>query len=237
MRIPFAYIIESKDHLYVGSKYGVDAHPSILLKTYFTSSKYAKPLILKNLEGWKITSIYEATSTQDALRQEMEWQLLNRHDSRLLNKSINRAEGKWINYGAMSIESRKKLSDSKKGKPASKVTIEAARLANTGRRCPNHVRDHLRKIKTGIPRNETDRKAISEAMKNNGACVGAKNPNAFMWVLMSPNGKFHSQPSHLAGREFISSLGLSYQMISKFLKEGKDFTGKQKGWSIVTKSR
>jgi hypothetical protein len=238
MRIPYTYIISSTDgHLYVGSKYGVDAHPDKLLKSYFTSSNYAKPLILEDPSKWSIIRLREGETTEEVVAVEMEWQMEHRYNKGLLNKSINRAQGKWVNYGPKSDAARRKLSDTKKGKPASRATIEAARQANLGRACPEHVKEALRVAKTGVPRSEVVRTNISAAMKRNQTSVGAKNSNTTKWTLRSPDDVVFTQPETLSGKEFIQGLGLSYQMLIKFRSKNQVFGGKLTGWEVLDCSR
>ena len=238
MRIPYTYILESTDgHLYVGSKYGVDANPENLLKTYFTSSKYARPLILEDVSKWKIIRLQEGKTTEEVVAREMDWQREFRHNKGMLNKSINRAQGKFVNYGPKSDETRRKISNALKGKPISTKTIEAARLANTGRKCPEHVKNILRETKIGVPRNIEVRKRISATMSANRSSVGSKNANTTTWVLRDPSGVMFNQPANLTGRAFIESLGLSYQMLIKFRKDERPFSGNLTGWEIISCSR
>lgn len=238
MRIPYTYILSSTDgHLYVGSKYSKDAHPNQLLRTYFTSSKHARPLILEDLSKWSVLRLQEGKDTDEVVQREMEWQLEFRHYKGMLNKSINRAEGKWVNHGPMSMETRLKMSTTKKGISPPRVTIEAARRANLNRKCPDHVKSILRDIKTGVPRTAEERKNISEAMIRNQSTVGSKNPNTTRWTLEDPSGKVINQSESMTGKEFIDSLGLSYQMLLKFRSKDLPFSGKWKGWRILFCSR
>lgn len=244
MRIPYTYIISSTDgHLYVGSKYGQDAHPNNLLKTYFTSSKHAKPLILEDPSKWSIVRLQEGKTTEEVVALEMEWQMEHRYNKGMLNKSINRAQGKWVNYGPKSDETRQKMSEARRGRANTPEVAAAIGLKNRGRKrtaemCAVFKQrnkeywdtvDDTRRAELG--------KAISSAMKANGTSVGAKNANTTRWVLRSPSGEDFTQPETMSGKEFIQSLGLSYQMLIKFRSKNLVFGGKLTGWEVIECSR
>jgi len=243
MRIPFAYIIKSKTHIYVGSKYSADAHPSQLLTSYFTSSKYAKPMILQDLENWTIERLYEASSTEDALAKEMEWQLEFKNQQGLLNKCINRAEGKWVNFGPKTDETKRKISESRKGYRNPPEVAKAIGLKNKGKIRSKSTKDLCRQLALNRWKNRDEEtrskigETISKTMKLRGTSSGVKNSNITRWVLKSPSGEIICQPSDKTGRQFISDLGLSYQMIVKCRSKNLPFTGKQFGWEVVSSSR
>ncbi|WP_407305330.1 hypothetical protein [Acinetobacter sp.] len=244
MRIPFAYVIESTDgHIYVGSRYCINAHPSQLLTTYFTSSNYAKPIILENISKWKITRLYETHSTEDALRKEMEWQLELRYNKGLLNKSINRANGKWVNYGPKSEETKRKISASRMGLRNTPEVAAKIGLKNLGKRKSQKEIIDASNRKTTYWNNLSHNQRqdvgnnISVGMKLHGTSKGSKNANTTKWVLLSPAGETFTQPENQSGKEFIQSLGLSYQMLMKYRKQQLPFGGKLKGWQVVFCSR
>lgn len=89
MTIPFAYVIVSDDNeLYVGSRYGKNVNPSQLLSTYFTSSKYVRPKILKNKAAWKILRIETHLTAKDAVAAESAWQHEFKKHPGILNRRI-----------------------------------------------------------------------------------------------------------------------------------------------------
>lgn len=147
-RVPFSYIIESIDgDLYVGSRYGVTCHPSQLLVSYFTSSRYVKPLILKDPSKWNIVRLVACASTQDAVNLECEWQMEFMHSNRLMNRRLN--NGKFISHGPKSDKTRRKISESRlamKIVPSSE-TREKLRLSSTGRTLSDASREKLSRSK------------------------------------------------------------------------------------------
>jgi hypothetical protein len=244
MRIPYTYILESVNgHLYVGSKYGVDANPENLLKTYFTSSKYARPLILEDVSKWKIIRLQEGKTTEEVVAREMDWQLEFKHHKGMLNKSINRAQGKWINYGPKSDETRRKISEARRGRANTPEVAAAIGLKNRGLKRTAETRALIKQRNREYwdtvddSRRAALGKAISASMKMNGTSVGAKNANTTKWILRSPDGVVLSQPENLSGKEFIQGLGLSYQMLIKFRSKNQVFSGKLAGWEVLDCSR
>lgn len=57
------------------------------------------------------------------------------------------------------------------------------------------------------------------------------------WVLKDPNGKIFKQPKNQSGAVFVKSLGLNYLYLLKFRRNNLPFTGRLKGWEIVSCDR
>lgn len=237
MRTPFVYIIENKDgQIYVGSRYGANCHPSQLLTSYFTSSKYVKPMIKANPESWRIMRLVECSSTSEAVQIECEWQLEFQHNKLLLNRRVN--NGKFINHGPMSDETRQKIS---KTRTALKIHLsEETKLklseSSTGRKWADASRQKLSASKRGQSQTIETRTRISKSLME--SVRGAGNPNTTWWVLQDPHGNILHQPKDMTGRQWIESLGLSYQYLLKMLKDNKRPTsGKLAGWVVISRQK
>lgn len=237
MRIPFTYLIQHElGSLYVGSRYGANCHPSQLLTTYFTSSKYVKPMILANPASWKIVRLVACSTTEEAVQLECEWQLEFRHDKRLLNKRTN--NGKFINHGVMSDSTRNKISATRiqrNIRPSEETRIKLS-LACMGRIWTEESKQKLRESKMGHTPTLETRLKISTTLSD--SLRGAKNPNTTRWVLQDPQGQILCQPDEMTGRQWIESLGLSYQYLLKVLKTGiQPTSGKLVGWRVVSRQK
>jgi predicted GIY-YIG superfamily endonuclease len=84
-----------------------------------------------------------------------------------------------------SIATRKKMSDAKKGKPASNQAIEAARLINTGRKMPPEFGEKTRQRLLGTKLSLETRLKISEATKGRIAHNKGKSPSIEVRAKMS----------------------------------------------------
>jgi hypothetical protein len=79
--------------------------------------------------------------------------------------------------------------------------------------------------------------AISSSMKRRESSKGVNNRNLTRWVLKNPSGEIIDQPSDQTGRQFIESLGLSYQMLIKFRSKNLPLSGMWLGWEVVSTTR
>ena len=237
MRVPFTYLIENESgSLYIGSRYGANCHPSQLLTTYFTSSKYVRPLVVANPTSWKIVRLVTCSTTEEAVQRECEWQLEFRHDERLLNKRTN--NGKFINHGVMSDSTRNKISATRieRNIRPSEETRTKLSLAGMARVWTEESRMKLRESKRGRTPSLETRLKISTTLSD--SISGAKNPNTTKWVLQDPQGQILYQPDEMSGRQWIESLGLSYQYLLKVLKTGiQPTSGKLVGWRVISRQK
>lgn len=181
---PYVYLISWKalDVHYCGSRYSHDCHPSDLWKTYFTSSDYVKLFREENGEPDHIEILKEFDVAEDAKSYEeqklIEFDVLNKDN--WLNKNIC---GKHIGFfGPHSEESKRKISDSKKGKKRKPFSEEhrrnlskACKGENNGRYGAIVSEETRKKISnnrkgitswnSGIIMSEEHRRKISEARK------------------------------------------------------------------------
>lgn len=237
MRIPFTYIIgDDSGYIYVGCRYGANCHPSQLLTTYFTSSKYVKPLIQSDPSRWKILRLKQCASTEEAVATECEWQLEYVKHKKMLNKRTN--NGKFINHGKMSDETRMKISSTRmqRGIKPSEETKLKLKIASTGRKMSEKSKQKLSQSKMGQTQTLEVRTKISQSLTK--TLTGSRNPNTTRWVLQTPTGEILTQPKNLTGRIWIESLGLSYQYLLKTIKQGKmPSSGKLVGWRVISRQK
>lgn len=237
MRTPFVYIIENDaGQIYVGCRYGANCHPSQLLTSYFTSSRYVKPMIISNPQAWRVMRLVECSSTNEAVQIECQWQLEFRYHKSLLNKRTN--NGKFINHGPMSDETRRKISETRKAhqiKPSDETKRKLS-LASKKRKWTDASRQKLSASKTRQHQTVETRAKISKSLTE--SIKGAGNPNTTWWILQDPTGKILHQPKDMTGRQWIESLGLSYQYLLKLLKTNKQPTsGKLVGWTVISRQK
>ena len=160
---PFVYIIKVLDigKYYVGSRTRKGCTPDELGKKYFTSSKTVAPLWKSNPNNIQIVEVYQCASNHDALI--LEDIIIKDHalaSSDFLN--IGRGGHQWNFSGITyqhSEETRKKISESNKGKPQSQEKRDKIRLSRIGKEPWN-------KGKTGLQsHSEESKKKMSEQRK------------------------------------------------------------------------
>jgi len=120
-RIPFTYRIYCRPtgQYYYGSRYSKHCHPSQLWKTYYTSSKVVKQLILEHGEDAfdvKITKTFESKE----LAREWEYRFLCKVKASVNKQWLNQhnGDGNFLNKGGLKLseEHRKKISNANLGK-------------------------------------------------------------------------------------------------------------------------
>ena len=172
-------------------------HPSkVIGVTYFSSSKGAsgKEFIedQKNTPQnykYKIVQIFE--TSEEAINREI--RLHNKFDVKKHPKFINKANqttNKFDTTGTvMSIESRKKMSLARRGKPKT----EKHRLAMSGRKHTEEEISKISKALKGLVKSEEHRKKLSEASKISSK--GEKN-SRFKQYYHTPWGIFELMDLH-----------------------------------------
>jgi hypothetical protein len=161
--IPFTYLIHCTvtDQYYYGSRYGRRCHPSSLWTSYFTSSKVVKQLILEHGKDAFTVSVRKTFDTPEEARrweskflnkvkaaQSDKW--LNQHNAdekfyckghhgnlgkkhtKEHNENISKGQ-RGIKRNPFSEEHRKKLSESRIGKPLSVETKQKLSNIRRGR--------------------------------------------------------------------------------------------------------
>jgi hypothetical protein len=123
---PYVYWIEDTwtGLHYIGKRVAEGCHPDDLLTTYFTSSNYVKPLAKANPERFVIlyTQIVDSKEKAGEVEEGLQrWTNCHRRPDAYYNKNIAGKE-----FGNHSLETRTKISRSKKGQKPSPQCIAAA---------------------------------------------------------------------------------------------------------------
>ena len=133
-------------------------------KGYKTQSRVFRAIKKYGWENVKSEIIYRGLSKDNA--EKLEIILIALHDSTNKLRGYNNNNG-GNSTGRNSVETRAKISASKKGKKASDEARKNMSIAQTGRKQTEKTKKLLSELKTGIPKSSETKRKISETLKSN----------------------------------------------------------------------
>jgi hypothetical protein len=165
---PFTYLLHCTitDQYYYGSRYGKGCHPSSLWKTYFTSSKVVKQLILEHGKDAFKVSVRKVFNTPEEARK-WETKFLNRVKAAQSDKWINQhnADEKFYCRGhhgnrgkKLSKEHRENISKGQKGQKRNPHSDERKKRISESHKGKTHSLETKQKM-------SDSRRGVSKTMK------------------------------------------------------------------------
>lgn len=158
---PFTYLIYCTitDQYYYGSRYGKGCHPSSLWKTYFTSSKVIKQLILEHGKDAFKFYIRKVFNTPEEARK---W------ETRFLNRVKAAQSARWINLHNADDKFYCRGHHGNLGKKHTKQHNENISKGQTGIKRAPFSEEHLRKLseyRNGKKQSKEVRQKMSESRR------------------------------------------------------------------------
>ena len=225
---PYLYHIGwSKTNMhYIGVEYKPTAHPDNLWTKYFTSSKYVNAYREENGEP----DIVEVRKTFNTAEEAIQYEhkMLTKTDAARSELFLNKSNGggKFANYGPLSDETKKKISESNKGRTFSAETKKKISDTLKGSTLSAETRQRLSEAKTGkkrMPHSAEAKKKISEA--NKGKIRSAETKKK---MSKAQKGKTFSAESKKKMSESKKKMSAETKKKMSKAQKGKTFSAESK---------